>query len=132
MPFAINPTNGWIVNANNDPAGTTLDNNALNQLRPGGGIFYLSPGYAGFRAGRITQLINEKLARNEKFTVADMQRIQADVVLLDAQYFVPFITRALDNGGASNIPPLAGLAAHPGVIAAVNRLRTWDFSTPTG
>ncbi|HUP47971.1 MAG TPA: penicillin acylase family protein, partial [Thermoanaerobaculia bacterium] len=53
MPHVINPAGGWIVNANNDPAGTTLDNNPLNQLRPGGGIFYLSPGYSGFRAGRI-------------------------------------------------------------------------------
>ena len=132
MPQIVNPAGGWIVNANNDPAGTTLDNNALNQLRPGGGIFYLNSGYAGFRAGRITQLIREKLARNEKFTVADMQRIQADVVLLDAQYFVPYITRALDNGAASSIPALAGLAAAPGVSTAVNRLRTWDFSTPTG
>lgn len=132
MPQIVNPAGGWIVNANNDPAGNTLDNNPLNQLRPGGGIYYLNPGYAGFRAGRITQLIREKLAKNEKFTVADMQRIQADVVLRDAQYFVPFITRALDNGAASSIPALAGLAAAPGVATAVNRLRTWDFSTPTG
>jgi penicillin amidase len=132
MPQIVNPPGGWIVNANNDPAGTTLDNNPLNQLRPGGGIYYLNAGYSGFRAGRITQLIREKLARKEKFTVADMQRIQADVVLPDAQFFVPYITRALDNGGASNIPALAGLAANPGVAAAVNRLRSWDFSTPTG
>ena len=132
MPQIVNPAGGWIVNANNDPAGNTLDNNPLNQLRPGGGIFYLSPGYRGFRAGRITQLIREKLAANEKFSVADMQRIQADVVLLDAQYFVPWITGALDNAAGSSIPALAGLGMHPGVIAAVNRLRTWDFSTPTG
>lgn len=132
MPSIVNPPGGWIVNANNDPAGTTLDNNPLNQVRPGGGIFYLSPGYSGFRAGRITQLIREKLARNEKFTVADMQRIQADVVLLDAQYFVPVITAAFANAGASTNPALAALAQHPGVVAAVNRMRTWDFSTPTG
>lgn len=132
MPSIVNPPGGWIVNANNDPAGTTLDNNALNQLRPGGGIYYLSPGYSGFRAGRITQLIREKLAKNEKFTVADMQRIQADVVLLDAQYFVPHITRALDNAAASSNPALVGLASNPLVAAAVGRLRTWDFSTPTG
>ena len=132
MPQVVNPAKGWIVNANNDPAGTTLDNNALNQLRPGGGIFYLNPAYNGFRAGRITQLIRAKLARNEKFSVADMQAIQADVVLLDAQFFVPFITRAHENGLASSVAPLAGLAQNPGVTAAVNRLRTWDFSTPTG
>jgi penicillin G amidase len=132
MPSIVNPSGGSIVNANNDPAGTTLDNNPLNQLRAGGGIFYLSPGYAGSRAGRITQLIREKLAKNEKFSVADMQRIQADVVLLDAQYFVPIINSAFANAGASSNPALAALAAHPGVVAAVNRLRTWDFSTPTG
>lgn len=132
MPSVVNPPGGWIVNANNDPAGNTLDNNPLNQLRPGGGIFYLAPGYAGFRAGRITQLIREQIARNEKFTVADMQRIQADVVLPDAQYFVPIITAALENAGASTNPALAGLAQHPGVVAAINRMRTWDFSTPTG
>jgi penicillin G amidase len=132
MPQIVNPAGGWIINANNDPAGTTLDNNPFNQLRPGGGIYYLSPGYSGFRAGRITQLVREKVTANQKFTVADMQRIQADVVLLDAQYFVPWITGALDNAAGSSNPALAGLGQHPGVVAAVNRLRTWDFSTPTG
>ena len=132
MPQVVNPARGWVVNANNDPAGTTLDNNVLNQLRAGGGIYYLNAGYAGFRAGRITQLIRAQVAANQKFTVADMQRIQSDVVLLDAQYFVPFITRALDNAGASSVPALQALGANPAVAAAVNRLRTWDFSTPTG
>src|SRR5687767_7832417 len=130
MPFAINPTNGWIVNANNDPAGTTLDNNPLNQLRPGGGIYYLNPGYNGFRAGRITQLIREKVAKSEKFSVADMQRIQSDVVLIDAQFFVPYIIAAFDNAAGSNNPLLSGLAVNPAVAAAVTRMRTWDFSTP--
>lgn len=132
MPSIVNPEGGWIINANNDPAGTTLDNNPLNQLRPGGGIYYLNAGYSGFRAGRITQRFREKLQAGSKFSMADMQSIQADVVLLDAQYFVPYITAALDNAGASSIPALQGLGAHPGIIAAVNRLRTWDFSTPTG
>jgi penicillin amidase len=132
MPQIVNPAGGWIINANNDPAGTTLDNQPLNQLRPGGGIYYLNAGYSGFRAGRITQRFREKLQAGSKFSVADMQSIQADVVLLDAQYFVPFISQALDNAAGSSIPALAGLGMHPGVVAAVNRLRNWDFSTPTG
>lgn len=132
MPQIVNPAGGWIVNANNDPAGTTLDNNPLNQLRPGGGIFYLNPAYSQFRAGRITQLFREKLNAHEKFSVADMQRIQSDVVLLDAQFFVPYITAALDNARTSPVAALAGLSAHPGVVAAVGRLATWNFSTPTG
>lgn len=132
MPHVENPAGGWIVNANNDPAGTSLDNNPLNQLRPGGGIYYLSPGYAGYRAGRITQLVREKVGANSKFTVADIQRIQADVALIDAQYFVPWITGAFDNALTSPLPPLAGLAGSPAVASAVNRLRNWNFTTPTG
>ncbi|MGE5358418.1 MAG: penicillin acylase family protein, partial [Bacteroidales bacterium] len=31
MPHIINPPAGWFVNCNNDPVGTTLDNNPLNQ-----------------------------------------------------------------------------------------------------
>lgn len=128
MPQVVNPPSGWIVNANNDPAGTTLDNNPLNQVRPGGGIFYLNPGYAGFRAGRITQLVREQVARNEKFDIEDMQRIQGDVALLDAQYFVPWILRALDSGDTSAFPaPVLGA-----IRAAVERLRQWNFTTPTG
>ena len=95
MPHVINPPAGWVVNANNDPAATTLDNNPLNQLREGGGIYYLSPGYnAGFRAGRITQLVRDAVAGDGKVSFADMQAFQANVALLDAEYFVPWILQA--------------------------------------
>lgn len=134
MPQIVNPPAGFFVNANNDPAGTTLDNNPLNQLRPGGGLFYLSPGYADIRAGRITQMIRERLTTGSgKISFEDMQAMQADVVLLDAQVFVAFILQAFENaqsGGAH--PMLAALAADPGVAEAVGRLAAWDFSTPTG
>jgi penicillin amidase len=40
MPHIVNPPAGWLVNCNNDPVGNTLDNDPLNQLRPGGGIYY--------------------------------------------------------------------------------------------
>ena len=33
MPQTVNPENGFFVNANNDPAGTSLDNDPLNQFR---------------------------------------------------------------------------------------------------
>ena len=132
MPQVINPGGGWIVNANNDPAGTTLDNNPLNQLRPGGGIYYLSPGYSGFRAGRITQMVREKIESDEEFSFDDLKRMQADVTLLDAQFFAPFIVQALQNGQASGNPALAGLAASPAIASAVGRLESWDFTTPTG
>ena len=63
-----NPPAGWFVNANNDPVGTTLDNDPLDQLRPGGGIFYLNPGYDGLRAGRITEALTGRSCAGARWT----------------------------------------------------------------
>ncbi|MEJ2602753.1 MAG: penicillin acylase family protein, partial [Gammaproteobacteria bacterium] len=73
MPQTINPPAGWFVNANNDPAGTTLDNDPLNQRRKGGdGIYYLNPGYAaGFRAGTITNRVREYVATQGELSQED-------------------------------------------------------------
>ena len=134
MPHAVNPKNGYFVNANNDPAGTTLDNNPLNQLRTGGqGIYYLNPGYAtGFRAGTITLRLREIIRDEGTVSFDDMQRIQADVTLLDARYFVPVISRAWDRATGSTVPELQALAADPDLQEAASRLAQWDYSTPTG
>jgi penicillin amidase len=133
MPQIVNPPAGWVVNANNDPVGTTLDNNPINQLRPGGGIYYLSPGYdAGFRAGRITQLVRDEIAGRDKVSFADMQAFQANVALLDAEYFVPWIVQALQRAQATGADPALAALATPRVAEAVGRLDAWDFTTPTG
>lgn len=131
-PQIINPPAGWFVNANNDPVGNTHDNNALNQLRPGGGIFYLNASYETVRAGRITQLIRGKLARGGKISVKDMQEIQADTVLPDAAVFVPHLLQAWANAQSSGEPALAAFASQPRVAEAARRLRGWNFTTPTG
>ncbi|MEM7049730.1 MAG: penicillin acylase family protein [Acidobacteriota bacterium] len=133
MPQLINPASGYFVNANNDPAGTTLDNDPLNQLRSGGGIYYLNAGYAqGTRAGRITQALKAKLSQG-RVTAADMREIQGDTVLLDAQALVPYILTAYENAHRQGADPaLVALADNAGVAEAVNRLAHWDFSTPTG
>jgi len=135
MPQVVNPVNNYYVNANNDPAGTSLDNDPLNQLRPGlSGIYYLNPGYAsGFRAGSITKALREAIDASGEITVEDLQAIQGNVQLLDAEYFVPWILQAWDNataGGAS--PELAAFAADERLAEAADRLAAWDFSTPTG
>jgi penicillin amidase len=132
MPHVVNPPAGWFVNANNDPAGTVLDNDPLNQLRPGGGIFYLNPGYDGFRAGRITEMIRNRLSSGHKISMADIEAMQADTTLLDAEYFVPWLIRAFDNARSSAVPQLAALAADSRVAEAVHRLSAWNFTTPTG
>ncbi len=134
LPQTVNPANGFVVNANNDPAGVTLDNDPLNQLRVGGqGVYYL--GYTfdyGTRAGRATQALRERLARG-RVDREDMKAIQADVKLLDAAVFTPYIVGAFERAGGGGAPAaLAALAADPRVAEAVGRLRAWDFSTPTG
>jgi penicillin amidase len=132
MPHTVNPSAGWFVNANNDPVGTTLDNDPLNQLRPGGGIYYLSPGYDGFRAGRITEMLRHRLAGGQKVSMADMQQMQADTTLLDAEYFVPHIVHAFQDAQSSDVSDLAALANDAAVQEAVGRLAGWNFTTPTG
>ncbi|MGZ8853332.1 MAG: penicillin acylase family protein, partial [Thermoanaerobaculia bacterium] len=132
MPQVLNPSNGWFVNGNNDPTGQSLDNNPLNTLRPGGGILYLNPSYDGFRAGRITQLVRQKLAGGGKISPDDMKSIQADTGQIDAQVFVPYIVAALDNAKKSTNATLVQFGAAPAMLDAVQRLAAWNFTTPTG
>ncbi len=134
MPQTVNPRAGFLINANNDPIGITLGNDPLSRKRPDGiAIYYLSPGYDfGTRAGRITRRVRERLARGQMSFEA-MQSIQADVKLLDAEVFVPVISAAQAHARRGDAPPpLAALAASPGMAEAVQRLARWDTSTPTG
>ena len=132
LPHLINPPAGYFVNANNDPAGVTLTNNPLGTMRAGGGIYYLAYNFKfGFRSARITQMIGERLAKGP-ISPEDMRRMQADVKLLDAEVFVPFITQAFANAASSATPELLSLATDPGIREAVQRLAAWDFTTPTG
>jgi penicillin amidase len=133
MPQTVNPENDFFVNANNDPAGTTLDNDPLNQFRTGNpnGIYYLNVSYAdGNRAGRITQLIQDEPG---KISFNDMKEFQANTQQLDAELMTPFLLTAFANASEPGAPPeLEALASDPEVEEAVGRLEDWDFSTPTG
>ena len=129
----VNPARGWISNANQDPTGQTFDNDPLNELRPGDGILYLSPGHSdGNRNARITSRIGDALA-DGSVSFAEMQSIQADVQLNDASVLVPSIITALQAAQTPGAPPaLVALGVDPKVQEAVARLAAWDFSTPTG
>jgi penicillin amidase len=133
MDGLVNPERGWISNANQDPNGQTFDNDPLNELRPGGGIRYITPGHAdGNRNARISKRLQEELAGGD-VTFGEMQSIQADVKLNDADVLVPYIMAAFQAAQAPGAPaPLAALGADPKVQEAVARLAAWDFSTPTG
>ena len=134
MPRVVNPPRGFIVSANNDPLGVLQDNDALNQTRPGGGIFYLGATYTeSIRAKRADQIIEEKIRRRGRLTTQDLKDVQADTVMLDARFFTPKILAAFDNARKPDAhPALVQLAADPRVVEAVGRLASWDQSTPTG
>lgn len=133
MPQVVNPAQGFIASANNDPVGLTVDNDPLNQLRPDGGIYYLGEHYDSSRVARITRLLKAALAGGRSVTRADMARIQSDVTLVDAEVFEPFIQAAYRDAAAPDAPAqLADLAADPALAEAVQRLGAWDASTPTG
>lgn len=133
MPQLVNPERGYIVNANNDPVGVTLDNNALNQIRPGGGLYYLNPGYAAYRMGRIDRLVKSAVAAGEPITLAQVQAWQSNDQMLDAEltlgYLLDAYSGAATDGAAA---ALAALAADERVGTAVELLAQWDFSSPTG
>ncbi|HET7365660.1 MAG TPA: penicillin acylase family protein [Burkholderiales bacterium] len=134
LPQIVNPPAGYFVNANNDPSGVTRDNNPLNQLRPGGGISYTAYSWkAGFRVARIEKRLHEYFESGDRrVSFKEMQAIQADVILHDAEVFTPYILGAFDRALTSAEPQLRALAADAGVAEAVGRLRRWDGSTPTG
>ena len=133
MPRIINPPEGFLISANNDPLGLTFGNDPLNTPRAGGGIYYLSPRFnPGIRAFRIKELLDRKFESHGRAGFDDMRRIQADVVLHDAEVFVPFIDQAFRNARRSREATLHALAVDPAVAEAVGRLHAWDASTPTG
>lgn len=132
MPQVVNPAVGYVANANNDPVGTTLDNNALNQVRPGGGLYYLNPGYSAERMGRIDREL-EKMVAEGGITLDDMAVLQSNNQMVDAEILTPYILEAFANATAEGAwPGIAQFAANPSVAEAVQRLGAWDFSTPTG
>jgi penicillin amidase len=135
MPHVVNPPAGFFVNANNDPAGTTLDNDPLNQLRPTGGIYYLNamnPVYVALRAGRLTELLRDRIEEGSPISFAEMQEMQADFALIDAKVLVPHILHAWERAQGTSTPALAELGDDPQLAEAVSRLSGWDHTTPTG
>jgi penicillin amidase len=136
LPQAVNPAQGFLVSANNDPIGVTLDNDPFNQMR-GQGIYYISARFdQGLRAAKITQLLNREIESHHghgKVSFRDMQRIQSNVQMFDAEVFMPYIIQAFNLARSPGAPAqLAALANDPAVSEAVGRLSNWDFSAPTG
>ncbi|MDX1388164.1 MAG: penicillin acylase family protein, partial [Acidobacteriota bacterium] len=134
MPQIENPPEGYILNANNDPIGTTFDNNSWNQFRDFfNGRKYIASGYAtGYRMGRIQRLFDAAFSSGP-VTLGDMIAIQGNNQLLDAEVMTPFLLDAFANASAPGAPAeLTAIIADPRVGEAISRIGAWDFSSPTG
>ncbi len=123
MPQIVNPESGYIANANNDPVGVSLDNNPFNQIREGGGLYYLNSGYASLRMGRIDRVLQELIDSGQPISVAQMQALQANNQLLDAEILMGLIGPVFQQAASDPDFPLTPV---------INLLLAWDFSTPTG
>ena len=135
MPQIENPAAGYILNANNDPIGTTFDNVSWNQFRRFfNGRLYLSSGYAtGYRMGRIQRMFDELLASGGTISEPESIDAQGNNQLLDAEVLSPYLLSAHANAIAPGAPPeLTDIVADARVGDAISRIAAWDYSTPTG
>lgn len=119
IPQDKNRENGWLVTANNDVAGNLQDNDPTNDPQ-----YLVAERAIGFRAGRITQMIEEQIAAGKKFTLDDMERIQADTLSLEAERMRDFLLAAADT--------LPARVTELGLTDAIARIRSWQLTTPSG
>ncbi|MCG3172891.1 MAG: hypothetical protein GMKNLPBB_01062 [Myxococcota bacterium] len=97
LPHALNPAKGYVVTANNDPVGNTLDGDPLNETlkdgKPYYGYFYAE----GYRGGRIQDRIEEYIKQGKKITVEDMMSVQADHYSNMGKDWLPLLTEVLEK-----------------------------------
>ncbi len=124
VPFAENPSAGFIATANNDPCGITTDNDLFNDTWKGEDPYYLGYDYcSGFRAQRPTDRIKEIIDGGAKMSFEEMQSIQADHYSLYAERLRPFILEA--TGPSTGIVDAT-------LKKAVEYLEEWSLDTPAG
>lgn len=100
MPHAIDPAEGFVFNANNDPAGLTDDGEERNDRR------YLGGPWASVRAHTIQRALGAVTA-DKKATGQDMVDIQKNIESRLGEVFVDPFVRAIEEAR------LATLAAEP-------------------
>lgn len=116
IPWAKNPSAGYLATANNDPIGDTLDNDPSNGKLPDGTPMYLRCSFdIGFREARIQERIN---AHQGPLSPEDCAGIQGDVKSALGQRLVPPLLGAMDRAAeeratAGTHPDLSSIALDP-------------------
>lgn len=138
-PAALDPSRGYILTANNDPGGHSLDGKLYDDPWYIGG-----PWTEGYRAYDIDRLLAEEVADGQA-DVAAMQSIQAHTDSPLGQQLVPLILEAVEAGkAAAEGDPEAGTpearlldvwASDAQLQEAADRLAAWHARgcpTPSG
>jgi penicillin amidase len=120
VPWAKNPTKGYISTANNDPIGVTLDNDPSNDLLPDGTPMYLGCFWDSLREARIQERIE---AHTAPFAPDDLASIQADVKSPLGSRLAPKLIAAIDRAElertkAGSASDLAGVVADKTYVPA--------------
>lgn len=89
-PHSFDPDQGWLVSANNDPGGYSLDGSLTDDPNYIGG-----PWIEGYRADEIGRELTAAAAVGA--TVDDMKRIQADHTSVIGRHLTPALLHAIDN-----------------------------------
>gem|GEM_PF-5647639 len=136
IPHAYNPQTRFIVTANNDPVGDVLQNHPFD------GLYYLGAFFdIGFRAERITHLI-EAFSQNEQtLSLSEQMAIQNDVFDPAAARIAQRMINAIDHvtlaslEGSEDPEVLALLERYADRIDALEQYRDlldiWDYRAPS-
>jgi len=132
MPSAIDPAQGFVITANGDSLGHTLDGDPLNDWT------YQGYGFAnGLRAHRLRERFDEALANGGKLDLAKVQAIQADHLSPLGRRLTEHILTAVDAAEKAaaddpDVNPAYAPFATANIKAARDRLAAWDFQAESG
>jgi penicillin G amidase len=145
LPQVEDPGSGYVASANNDPLGTTLDNNPVGERWADGSTAYLSCFYdLGLRAGRIQDLIESQKLRH--VTLDDLASWQGDARSALGALLTPRLLLSLkfaeeERAEPGSYPELASVVTTPryqnaDVNDIFHTLQDWgdkdDYQTDTG
>jgi penicillin G amidase len=138
IPQIVNAPEGYSVNANNDPSGTTLDGVITDDT-----WFFGGPWNNGFRANRIARELETSI-EDGGVSVEDMSRIQGDTTSNLGDVFAPRLLESIDYAAGLGASPsdeadqrIAALYADEkaAIDEVKSRLETWvagGYATPSG
>lgn len=126
LPHAEDPAEGYVATANNDPNGTTLDNDPLND-----GIYYAHTYDIGFRGARVHERLRE-LFKAKKASIEDFQAVQGDHRSPLGKGLTPGILAAVTEAKKADADASLKALLTADVQAAADLLAQWDFQASSG